>query len=547
MARGIDIAERRRQIGVVLVTMFVTGLPRTYVGASELSLTSRRPASTEHALVADVTFRSANGRPILKNAVLQRDVRAGGSYGLGSGTVVLKAGDNAAYEFEIRDADTLKVIERWRSVRRAALGKAERSSALSVPAYPGWLRVDIRPHGAGKPIVSSPRFAVGEVIALAGQSLAEKAISSTALGDHTPLSALGLSVGTAGAAFVAYASNTGVYPPIPDGPDVNFPPERWIIPGDSTVANSSFTAELMLRLRSRLGVPIGLVGYAVGGTGISTWLPGTKHFRKLSQVLSRAGGRFGILLWIQGHYESKNGNTPQQYTRQLKMLFSTYQRAFAGPNGGRFKRVVITIPAIGTYDGSPAAINMVRRTAKAYVRNARDTQYVDGLDATLMPDMVHPSQAGNVVLADHVYRAIAYSLGRLPYGDQGPQIASAGYVPGTKVIRLKVREVNGAGRLIAKGQLETQFRVYARGAQSPLPLAPGGVTIVSAQEIDLQLESVPAEAARLTVWYRESPDGPKAVSSGIYDTRVDADGLTLGRQLWCDAEGIPVSRTRSTD
>lgn len=546
MARGTDITRRRRQIGVVLVAMFVTGLPRTDVTASDLSLTATRPASTERALIADVTFRSANGRPILENAVLQRDVRAGGPYGLGSGRVVVLArGDQTAYEFQIRDADTLKVIQRWRSVRRAALGKARQSSALSVPAYPGWLRVDIRPSGPGKPIASSPRFAVGEVIALAGQSLAEKAISSTALGDDTPLGALGLSVGTAGAAFVAYASNTGVYPPIPDGPDVNFPPKQWIIPGDSTVANSSFTVELMLRLRSRLGVPIGLVGYAVGGTGISTWLPGTKHFRKLSQVLSRAGGRFGILLWIQGHYESKNGNTPQLYTKQLETLFSTYQGTFAGPNGGRFKRVVITIPAIGTYDGSPAAINMVRRTAKAYVRNARDTQYVDGLDATLMPDMVHPSQAGNVVLADHVYRAVAYFLGRLPYGDEGPHIASAEYVTGAKVIRLKVRQVNGAVGLIAKGRLESQFRVYATGSESALPLTPGGVRIVSPREIDLQLESVPAQAARLTLWYRQSPDSPETVSSGIYDTRVDSDGLTLGRQLWCDAQGIPVSSTHS--
>ncbi|HEV2271309.1 MAG TPA: sialate O-acetylesterase, partial [Steroidobacteraceae bacterium] len=443
-------------------------------------------------------------------------------------------------------ADSQKVIQRWRSVKRAAIAEAEESSALSVPAYPGWLKVDIRPYGQGMPIVSSPRFAIGEVIALAGQSLAEKAISSTALGDYTSLRALGLSVGTAGAAFVAYASNTGVYPPIPDGPDVNFPPERWMIPGDSTIVNSSFAVELMLRLRSRLKVPIGLVGYAVGGTGISTWLPGSKHFRKLAEVISRAGGSFGTLLWIQGHYESKNGNTPQQYMKQLETLFSTYQRAFTGPNGGRFNRIVITIPAIGTYDGSPAAINMVRHTAKAYVRNTRDTLYVDGLDATLMPDMLHPSQAGNVVLADHVYRAVAYSLGLLPYGDEGPHIAFARYVTGTQVIRLRVRQINGARGLIAKGQLESQFLVYTSGSQLRLPLMPGGVTIVSPQEIDLHLESVPAEGGRLTVWYRESPDSPKTVSSGIYDTRVDSDGLTRGRQLWCDAVGIPVSSVHST-
>lgn len=69
---------------------------------------------------------------------------------------------------------------------------------------------------------------------------------------------------------------------------------------------------------------------------------------------------------------------------------------------------------------------------------------------------------------------------------------------------------------------------------------------VNPQEIDLHLESIPADAARLTVWYRKSPDSPGTVSSGIYDTRVDSDGLTLGRQLWCDAEGIPVATMHSS-
>ena|SRR5215469_11469340 len=86
---------------------------------------------------------------------------------------------------------------------------------------------------------------------------------------------------------------------------------------------------------------------------------------------------------------------------------------------------------------------MVRRTAKAYARLAGSTLYVDGLDATLMPDMVHPSQAGNVVLADHVYRVVAYSLGLLRYGDEGPHIASASYVAGSGVIQYRWRQVQG--------------------------------------------------------------------------------------------------------
>jgi len=454
---------------------------------------------------------------------------------------LLTAGGKGGYEFQIRDADTLKVIEHWQRVNESKPAKELLPAVLAVPAYPGWLRVDIRPRGHAAPLASSPRFAVGEVIAIAGQSLAEKAISSSALGDYTSLRALGLSVGNAGAAFVAYASNTGVFPPIPDGPDVNFPPRRWLVPADGNIVNGSFAVELMRRLRARLKVPVGLVGYAVGGTGISTWLPGTKHFRKLSEVILRAGGRVGVFLWIQGHYESKNGNTPPEYMRQLQRLFRDYQHAFPGPSGGRFNRVVITIPAIGRYDGNPAAINMVRRTAKAYTRLAENTLYVDGLDATLMPDMVHPSQAGNVILADHVYRAVAYSLGLLPHGDEGPHIAAASRAVGGKVIQLRVTQTNAASGLIGKGDLESQFSVYAVGSGSSRALSPDGVTIVSPQEIDLYLKSVPPKGEHLSVWYRRSPDTPDTVNSGIYDTALDHDGLTHGRQLWCGAEAIPVS------
>jgi len=435
----------------------------------------------------------------------------------------------------------VQVIQHWQPIKESKPDGRAETAALTVPAYAGWLRVDIRLHGQAVPMVSSPRFAVGEVIAIAGQSLAEKAISSSALGDDAPLRSLGLSVGDAGTAFVAYASNTGVFPPVPDGPDVNFPPRRWMTPGDADIVNSSFAVELMRRLRDRLKVPIGLVGYAVGGTGISTWLPGTKHFRKLSVVIRRAGGRVGVFLWIQGHYESKNGNTPPGYMRQLRSIFREYQRAFPGPSGGRFNRVVITIPAIGKYDGTPAAINMVRHTAKAYARLEGNTLYVDGLDATLMPDMLHPSQAGNVVLADHVYRAVAYSLGLLPHGDEGPHIGSASHVVGSKVIRLRVTQTNGASGLIGVGDLDSQFEVYPANSASALALLPGGVIIVSPREIDLHLKSVPPGTEDLTVWYRRSPDTPDAVRSGIYDTATDGDGLARGRQLWCDAEGIPVS------
>src|SRR6185312_5541657 len=186
MVRGGDLRASRLTVAA-FATIWLAVPTWTRAAAAYCNPASTNPSDALMTASSRVVFRSVNGCPILEDAVVQRDVRTGGPYGLGSGRVLLTARGKTGYEFRVRDADTVQVIQHWQPIKESKPDGRAETAALTVPAYAGWLRVDIRLHGQAVPMVSSPRFAVGEVIAIAGQSLAEKAISSSALGDDAPL------------------------------------------------------------------------------------------------------------------------------------------------------------------------------------------------------------------------------------------------------------------------------------------------------------------------------------------------------------------------
>ena len=118
-----------------------------------------------------------------------------------------------------------------------------------------------------------------------------------------------------------------------------YPPAQFLAPGGTTYA-STFAAELCNRLIALAGVPCAMIGYAVGGTGIDSWLPGysgpnSGHWTKLVNVLTLAGGKFGTFIWDQGHYETKNGNTASNYYSQLQLLENNVDMAFRRPTINR--------------------------------------------------------------------------------------------------------------------------------------------------------------------------------------------------------------------
>ena len=520
------------------LTTFLDGL--TVHGTMLLDHTA---ATTLAAALANIYAGTLAVAEPYTNQIFQRDTRSGGQFGVGVGAILLTINPSSPVsllEHRLRDnANPGTVIQDWiSSVPPLAAGS--QVVALTAPAGLYKYLIDLR---ANHDVVVSTTHAcmVGELIAFAGQSLAEDMVSNAASGDPATVAGSGLTVSPWNFVFASYASNNGNYPPIADGPDAAYPPAQFLAPGGATYA-STFAAELCNRLIALAGVPCAMTGYAVGGSGIDSWLPGYSgpnpgHWTKLVNVLTLAGGKFGTFIWDQGHYETKNGNTASNYYSQLQLLENNIDVAFPQAN---YQSIVATIPGIGVYGNGPSAIIMVRNTAKQYAAATPATAYVDGYNATLWTDLVHPSQAGNILYADQFYREIARQWGLRAQGAKGPVITGATRTFGSKNIVLAVTQTNGGTAWQSAGTPADQFTVYPSGTTAS-PVALDGTTPINLSnpaQITLQLAATPTEPAAFDVWYRRSPDTASIVTSAIYDNIVDGDGLTIGRQLWDNAAAI---------
>jgi hypothetical protein len=479
------------------------------------------------------------------NQIFQRDTRTGGLFGKGAGMILLTINPSqpvAVLEHRLRDAASPStVLQDW-TTSTPPLAAGSQVVALSAPAGLYKYLVDVR---ANHDVIATPTNAVmmGELIAFSGQSLAEDMVTNAASGDTSTVADAGLTVSPWSYSFASFASNSGAYPPVADGPDAIYPPNQFRAPGGGAYP-STFAAEFCNRLIALAGVPCGMIGYAVGGSGIDSWLPGytgpnAGHWDKLVEIITMAGGKFGTFIWDQGHYETKNGNTAANYLNQLTLLESNVDMAFPAAD---YASIVATIPGIGSYGSGPDFIEMVRATAKQYAATVGLTDYVDGYDATLWSDLVHPSQAGNIPYARHFYRAVAKQWGLSTHGDKGPVITGGSRIYGSKNIVLAVTQTNGGTAWQSVGTPADQFTVYLAGTvASPVALdGAAPINLTNPAQITLQLAATPTEPTAFDVWYRRPPDTSGKVASGIYDNVVDGDGLTQGRQLWDTAAAIPI-------
>ena len=473
------------------------------------------------------------------SGVYQRTSDTGGVNGKGVAAVAFSVTSGAGglpLNYRLRDAvaaGTPVLVGATQAL--ASLVAGTQAVTVSVPAGTSWYFIDWQGGASGAWVLGTQRFAVGDVMAVAGQSLAAFFLSVSGgagyVDNGTTLAALGIAVPAASSELASYALNPGAA--------VQNTPPAWATPGDGGFYNAAGAAEYLGRMVALTGVAQAVAGHAVGGSTISQWAVGQAFNTALKANLTAAGGVFRTLLWVQGHEDAKAGTTAGAYQAALGSIMADLAGTFPGL---AFKRVVMSIPSLtSTYSTTAAAVQAIRAGAKAYAAGDAGAAYVDALDVALN-DGVHPSQAGYVTLADHVYRAATRLAGfratKLP-----PSITGGTRAAGSAVVSLTVAQ--GAGTaLVQVGTPVNQFAVFAAGSTSS-PLIVSSLAIPDATHINLTLSAAPADAQALDVWVRYPFDTAAAVASGIYDNAVDGDGITRGRQLVAPAGAVTVAAPNS--
>jgi hypothetical protein len=483
----------------------------------------------------------------LANRIFQRSTFTGGLYSGGTGPVPLVISCSeppARLDYRIRDADSpATTLLDWTTLDFQRVTGSQTVRPLASFGKKLYL-FDLRPNQDATKIVSTTNAVmVGDLIAIAGQSPAADLFSPIASGDATTIAGLGLTVSAWGRVWAGYAVNTGAFPAVPNFGETNFPPTAWLLPSDDGPFDSTGAVELINRLVAEDGVegPIGITGYAVGGTGIESWLPeyagsGTAHWPKLTAVLDAAGfNQHSMLIWIQGHYESKNGNTAENYLSQIQSLFGS----LASRYGSGYKKLISTIGGIGSYSGTPANINMVRATMLDYIATDPDAYYVDCLDATLDEDLVHAGQNGNIRIAREFYRAAMQARGLRAAGARGPLITGGSRNYESDTIVLTIDQTAGGTAWVETGNCIDQFAVFNDAAPTT-PVTISDLDLSDPNEIGIIIPA-PTEPARFRVRYRWSPDTATIIGNALRDNVTDGDGITYGRQLGIAGREIVVA------
>ena len=451
-------------------------------------------APGDSVTVTDFADRQVMQRPAGQTS---KDVTITGTY----------TGSPTSIEARVVEDGTSTAVVDWTEIDAAPSGGSF-SEDLTVPQG-GWYNVQVR-FGNDTGVVSngSNRWGVGVCVFMIGQSnmLDMKAVSSSPPAAD-PLVSMHFS---------------GV----------------WAAPaGNGLIALGN-------ALVSALSLPVGLIEYAVSGTAISTWDPGTS-WTSAAAGLAAAGGDCAFVLWHQGESDAIAGTSKSSYKTSLAAVYAQCLAA-TGRSAAELPFLIgllgiVTSPPYSTETDATwqaiqdAHVEFCDETTGAYLAgNFVDLAHTDGL---------HYTGAAYETIAARYAQTILRLSGAASYFGAGPRLSSATFSGTT--MRAHIAHAGGADFTPASGI--TGFEVLDDGTP---------VTIVSAARQDantiaLELATEPAGVVTLRYQYGEAPDitGLVKDNSSLALPLLYANGMTatelVATTVPCGAECLAVDLAMS--
>ncbi|MCX5658193.1 MAG: hypothetical protein NTW19_00540 [Planctomycetota bacterium] len=246
------------------------------------------------------------------------------------------------------------------------------------------------------------------------------------------------------------------------------------------------------RLQRELGHPIALVPTALGGSGVSSWQPGTGNlFANMADMLKLAGGKVRGVVWYQGESDCSAANIAAYPERFRRFVEGVREQA------GNPKLPIVTAQ-LGrfTWGADDAQGNRdwtaMRDTQRRLALEIPHAALVPAIDLPLS-DEIHVSAAANLALGERfadAALALAYGRDVAPPGIALKQ--AAWLTPARDAIRLTFNlgpagwcslgpvndftVVDAAGATLAIKQV-TPNDVGTVDLHLAQPAAPGNVTI----------------------------------------------------------------------
>ena len=234
------------------------------------------------------------------------------------------------------------------------------------------------------------------------------------------------------------------------------------------------------------------------------------------------------LVWIQGQADGAAHPSPATYQEELSTVLGSFYDHFSV-----YDTSIETIATAIAGDGVPNTHpedDWIRWGGMAEAASLRAEGkrafYVDGLDAVLSNDDIHPSQTiGAINLATDFYRALAYGTSETSLMITGATLAG-------ETITLSVKNAGSTLSLTGPDTIASLFTAYPTGVHTgqpvdQLPIVDGAIK--DAHTITLTLSEAPA--TNVDLYYREPDDADFGTAATTITNDVTEGDFTSGQQL----------------
>jgi len=424
--------------------------------------------------------------------------------------------------------DTKPAVTPWTTVaRNVGDGKSWRGDVVGIPNgfadYDGevsWKEAD----GSWSPAKRlHKRFSLGVVVGIGGQSILQKMRD-----DGGSQRSFAPEVG--GYIRAYYDMNQGSAG-VQDNRSSQGWQTRWTPAAPNTSRDYWGESRLAEKLALLTHSPVGVGGFAVGGSPIKEFLGPTDRWERWKRFIQRERPQFGI--W--GNGQGDVGSSAEARYAALDQLLAQYDEAVRTAPGGPWPYRFYVYPLNGDW-GVGGNADGIRSFDVEWARaRASQGKPVGVLCFTLddsTQDGTHLSDddSGLGILASRVAQTLAHGMDAKIYSGLGPEVdrgKSAWHVAGGATIAdLEVVPNGGTALVTANGAAPTGFLLSIDGAPFS---APDKAVIVDATHI--RLSSPVAAQKSVAVTYQAGAPGPRGgrdttklqagTDGAVYDNRGD--------------------------
>lgn len=434
-----------------------------------------------------------------------------------------------AIDIQIIDASSLNIIIPWTTLQTAPVGGTF-SGTLSVPQYNGWMKWMVRAHNnQNTSTTSTNKFGVGALILLTGQSNMAGLWAKVSGSPPTPTDNSRRYAGNGWRAINA-AFVTGE-----------------VVDGFNSGRGGDGICQLANQLHTLLGVNVGLLEYAVGGTSSAQWAPGGTMY--VQTIGPGSVAPFGItyvdvgsdaeaVFHYQGESDAVNNVSGATWQANVALTYSGFQGIMRSPLpfGIQYLGWAISYPGVTDTNWST-----IKNAQLSYIAGAGPNVYsaAYGMDGTLQtPPLIHYSPASYVHFANRLSQSYAYYLGLTTYGAAGPSVSGITWSLGSPaLITIAVTPSPGASIQDGAGGSGASlngFQVFNGATQLPI-----SSTVISGNNVILTMSgsisqaSILAGTVKVRYEFGQSPHGtttPPNLANYVFDTAIPA-GDTIGLPL----------------